>query len=78
MEGKLYPAVSVDINMIGCRISAKFWDRPKKDFMFQGCLTSPATLEQPEFSAGERSLPARPETGWDSDDIVLEEGDPSE
>lgn len=81
MEGKLYPAVSVDIDMIECRISAIFWDRPKEDFVFQGCLTGLATLEQPKFSTEQRPLPNLPkpsEIFWDSDDIVLKKDDQSE
>lgn len=74
MEGKLYPAVSVDIKMIGSRVSTKFWNTRKEDFAFQNDLTSPETFKLPVLSRSPIPILAGPgESDRDSDDISMKE-----
>ncbi|KAL7973294.1 ran-binding protein [Trichoderma sp. SZMC 28014] len=50
IRGKLYPAISVDVRMGGCKFTAMFWEggtNGNKDFMFKGPFNDKRTLIEP-------------------------------
>ncbi|KAK0648274.1 ankyrin repeat-containing domain protein [Cercophora newfieldiana] len=51
IAGKLFPAVSMNRRMTGCRVSATFWDSEGqgKPFKFKGDFADPLTFEESEI-----------------------------
>jgi ankyrin repeat protein len=51
VQGKLYPAFSVDVRMKSCEVSARFWEDDEignKDFMFKGPFDDPKMFHESE------------------------------
>lgn len=73
IKGKLYPAVSANLSLVGCVMTAKFWNKRGKgneDFVYKGSLTDEKTLKESELSHREADEIRRKTVDTSSDDDV--------
>ncbi|XEV04565.1 hypothetical protein FSHL1_009852 [Fusarium sambucinum] len=73
IQGKLYPAVSVDVRMTNYEVSARFWeerDIGHKDFMFKGPFDDPKTFLESEMGASDKESSEDSGSESDSDSVT--------